>query len=280
MMRKQWNGIWVTELVSDDGAHALVADHGAHVLSWTPAGGEAAFYLSSKSGYGGSAAIRGGVPIIFPQFGERGTGKRHGIVRATQWEALGAGVEDGKAVARYRFVHEGDAPWPHHAELVFTVTLSGREMELALDVKNPSSESWQFCAALHTYLQVADIADVRLSGLHNVGYLDQVKGGVPGRQEDALLAIDGEIDRIYAAVAQPLVLEDGAQRLIIDKQGFADVVVWNPGAAKAAGLADMPAEDYRSFLCVEAGAIMQPVTLDGGAVWRGVQRFTAAPRAA
>jgi glucose-6-phosphate 1-epimerase len=56
-------------------------------------------------------------------------------------------------------------------------------------------------------------------------------------------------------------------------------VVWNPGAVKAAGLADMPAEDYRAFLCVEAGAIMQPVRLAAGTNWRGVQHFTVASRA-
>lgn len=280
MTRKQWNGIWVTELASDDGAQVLIADHGAHVLSWTPAGGRPALYLSGKSGFGGSAAIRGGVPIIFPQFGERGAGKRHGFVRTAAWEALGASVENGKAVARYRLQHEGDALWPHQAELVYTVTASGQELELALDVRNPSNESWQFCAALHTYLQVADIARVTLSGLQHVDYLDQVLDGTPGRQEEAALGIDAEIDRIYAGVAQPLTLDDGARRISIAKEGFADVVVWNPGAAKAAGLADMPAQDYQAFLCVEAGAIMQPVLLPAGASWRGVQHFTAASRAA
>ena len=279
MTRKQWNGIWVTELANDDGAQALLADHGAHVLSWTPAAGGPALYLSGKSGYGGSAAIRGGVPIIFPQFGQRGTGKRHGFARVASWEPLGAGMEGEVAVARYCLVHQGDAPeWPHRAELIFEVEFSGQELRLTLDVHNPSSETWQFCAALHTYLQVADIDRVALSGLQHVNYLDQTKDGAPGRQDEALLAIDGEIDRIYAGVAAPLTLDDGARRIVIDKEGFDDVVVWNPGAAKAAGLSDMPAEDYRSFLCVEAGAIMQPIVLPGGASWTGVQRFSVAPR--
>ncbi len=279
MTRKEWNGIWVTELASSDGAQVLLADHGAHVLSWTPATGAPALYLSSKSGYGGSAAIRGGVPIIFPQFGERGTGKRHGFARVANWEPLGVGIEGGKAVARYRLMHQGEATgWPHRADLVYGVAFSGQELQLTLEVDNPSDETWQFCAALHTYLQVAGIDRVALSGLQHVNYLDQVKAGAPGRQEEAVLSIHGEIDRIYGGVAAPLTLDDGARRIVVDKQGFKDVVVWNPGAAKAAALSDMPADDYRSFLCVEAGAIMQPIVLPGGASWTGMQRFSILTR--
>ncbi len=279
MTRRQWNGIEVTELASGDGAHAVLADHGAHLLSWTPAAGGPALYLSGKSGYGGNAAIRGGVPIIFPQFGERGIGKRHGFARTAAWEPLGAGMEGSTAVARYCLEHGGDASgWPHRAELIYGVEFSGQELRLTLDVHNPSDETWQFCAALHTYLQVADIDRVSLSGLQHVDYLDQVEGGAPRRQEAQLLAIDGEIDRIYAGAQNPLTLDDGTRRIIIDKEGFEDVVVWNPGAAKAAALSDMPAEDYRAFLCVEAGAIMQPIALPGGASWTGVQRFSIVPR--
>jgi len=277
MRRALWNGVWVTELESADGARATVADHGAHLLSWTPAGGRPALYLSGKSGYGGNAAIRGGVPIIFPQFGERGTGRRHGFARTAAWEAHGAAMEDGQAVARYRLTHEGDAIWPHRAELHYTVACVAQELRLTLEVKNPSPESWQCCAALHTYLRVADIARTTLSGLRHADYLDQAKGGVPGRQEEGLLAVDGEIDRIYQAVAGPLTLDDCERGIVIEKQGFADVVIWNPGEAKAAALSDMPAGDFRAFLCVEAAAVMQPVTLQAGASWTGVQRFAVVP---
>jgi glucose-6-phosphate 1-epimerase len=280
MMRKQWNDVWCTEIESADGARAVIADHGAHLLSWIPAGGEDALYLSEKSAYGGTAAIRGGVPIIFPQFGARGDGKRHGFARNLAWEPVFAGVENGRGVARYRLVHNSTTDvqlpphWPHFAELDYAVVFSGSELHLSLSVRNPSAESWEFCAALHTYLRVADIAQVTLSGLHGLDYLDQVRDGAPAREEQPVLRIDAEIDRIYAAAHEPLLLDDGKRRIAIGKQGFDDVVVWNPGAEKAAALPDMQARDYRSFVCVESGAIMQPIVLRSGESWIGSQSFT------
>jgi glucose-6-phosphate 1-epimerase len=56
----------------NNGATALVALHGAHVLSWIPADGRERLFLSERAKCGGGAAVRGGVPVIFPQFAERG----------------------------------------------------------------------------------------------------------------------------------------------------------------------------------------------------------------
>ena len=99
--RQLRDGVMVTHLQSRDGASAIVADHGAHLLSWCPAGGAEALFLSRTSAYGGSAAIRGGVPVIFPQFGALGSGQRHGFARNTDWRYRGAAFDDGAAVASW-----------------------------------------------------------------------------------------------------------------------------------------------------------------------------------
>ena len=98
--RSMLHGIAVTHLRSSDGATATIADHGAHLLSWCPAGGMEALYLSPTSRYGATDAIRGGVPVIFPQFGEQGPGKRHGFARVRRWDLQSASIEDGAALAR------------------------------------------------------------------------------------------------------------------------------------------------------------------------------------
>ena len=49
-----------------DGASALVALHGAHVLSWIPADGRERLFLSERATFDGQAAIRGGIPLVFP----------------------------------------------------------------------------------------------------------------------------------------------------------------------------------------------------------------------
>ena len=51
-----------------------------------------------------------------------------------------------------------------------------------------------------------------------------------------------------------------------------DVVVWNPGPD--ADIADLPGDEWRRFVCVEAAAVELPVTLAPGAEWIGWQAIT------
>ena len=56
------------------------------------------------------------------------------------------------------------------------------------------------------------------------------------------------------------------RRVTIRQQGFADAVVWNPGAEACAQLSDMPDEDWQRMLCIETANVMDDViTLEPGA---------------
>jgi glucose-6-phosphate 1-epimerase len=276
MTRTQFNDVPATELRSPDGASALIVDHGAHLLSWKLADDQEVLYLSERSKYGAGDAIRGGVPIIFPQFGERGSGKRHGFARVCEWQLQSSGIEGERAVARYRLGTEQAAVfgWSHDFELIYEIAFTAKELTLTLDVHHRGSAPMTFNAALHTYLRVADIDAVEISGLQHAGYIDQVQGGARATQVDAVLTVNGEIDRIYLDVQKPLIVSCRQRSLSVRKQGCADVVVWNPWANKAAHLTDMVADDYRAFVCVEAGAIGNAITLQAGESWRGVQSIT------
>jgi glucose-6-phosphate 1-epimerase len=269
------HGVQVTDVRADDGAQVTVADHGAHLLSWIPAGGSEALYMSGNSGFGGSAAIRGGVPIIFPQFGERGSGKRHGFARTAPWRLDFAGTEDGRAVVRHELC-EADLPagtWPHSFVLRFEVAAHGSELRMSLTVENPSTETWSFNAALHTYWRVGDIERASVTGLRGLSYIDQAAGGVDALQSDETLRIHGEIDRIYADVAKRggITIADGERVFALGQHGFGDAVVWNPGAEKAASLNDLTPGGQRYFLCMEAGAVLHPIMLGPGERWTGIQ---------
>ena len=63
--------------------------------------------------------------------------------------------------------------------------------------------------------------------------------------------------------------------MMISSEGFDDVVVWNPGPAKAAAMADLPDDDWLRMLCVEAATIGQAVTLAPGQQWVARQGFEA-----
>ena len=70
------------------GDRVLVALHGAQVLSWQTADGTERLYLSPQALFDGQSAIRGGVPVCWPQFNMRGPLIKHGFVRNLPWQVL------------------------------------------------------------------------------------------------------------------------------------------------------------------------------------------------
>jgi D-hexose-6-phosphate mutarotase len=62
--------------------------------------------------------------------------------------------------------------------------------------------------------------------------------------------------------------------LLLGQDGFTDVVVWNPGAADAARLADLADAEYRRFICIEP-ALIEPDMLAPGAQWTAHQHTIA-----
>ena len=90
----------------------------------------------------------------------------------------------------------------------------------------------------------------------------------------------GEVDRIYTGAPAELDIVDGASghTLRISAEGSRTAVVWNPGAALAAGMADLAADEYRRFVCVEtANAADEVVTLPPGGEHRLVAEMFTVP---
>jgi glucose-6-phosphate 1-epimerase len=254
------------------GASAIATLQGAHLVSWTPAGGEERLFLSERSPFARGKAIRGGIPVCFPQFAERGPLPKHGFARTSAWTFTG--VREAEEGARATFAFESSpqslALWPHAFRLQLEATIGGARLDVALQVANTGSESFVFAAALHTYLRIADNAAVRLAGLRGTRYLDL--GATEAHVENREVVTAGHlIDRIYFAAPAATRLEDGPRALDIQQRGFTDTVVWNPGKDFTATMADMPPDGYRHMLCVEAASIEPRITLAPGAEWVGGQ---------
>lgn len=265
-------------LRAPDGARATVLLHGAHLVSWIPAGGEEQLYLSPTSGYGLGRSVRGGVPVIFPQFNQRGPASglpRHGLVRTRSWQAVESVVRGSHAIGVLRITDDlaTRVHWPQGFEAELTVSLTGREIDIELAVTNTGETPFAFTAALHTYLRCANVLKAQLEGLQDRDYEDFLNQ-THGRQWGDVLTTVGAIDRIYWNVPGPLTLRELGRRLRIGKSGFEDMVVWNPGPEACAQFTDMPADDWRQMLCVEAACIGQPVELRPGEDWAGMQSLS------
>lgn len=263
-------------VVAADGACAELLEHGAHLCSWHPAGGGEQLFLSTKSEFSEGAAIRGGVPIVFPQFSGLGVLPKHGFARNAQWKLLSAGqTEQGAGQAVFE-LQENIARlmiWPHVFRAEYRVTLAGDTLQLDFSVSNTGDTAFQFTTALHTYFRVQDIAETQIHGLGSLSYRDTVTGQNACQQNEDILKIAGELDRIYADVRQPIVIKQAQQEVVVTQAGFVDAVVWNPGAEKSAQLVDMEEDGYQRYVCVEAAAIMQPILLEPGRQWQGMQRM-------
>lgn len=269
-------GLEALELIAPDGARATVLLHGAHVLSWMPAGAGEQLYVSPKTAYASGQAIRGGVPVIFPQFAARGPLQRHGFARTKPWQLVSAeqGEHDALAVLRLTDDAASRMFWPHAFELELSVRVSGRGLEIELACENTGDSAFSFTSALHTYLGLDDLDSTSVQGLSGLQYFDSVENVEKTQRVDLLLP-GRDLDRIYYQAKQDLTLiEQGAateRRLLIRQQGFEDAVIWNPGAEKCAALTDMPADGYKKMLCVEAATIARPVELAVGESWIGLQ---------
>ena len=259
------------------GSEATVSLFGAQVLSWRTPDGRERLYLSEQARFDGASAIRGGVPVCFPQFGTRGSLPRHGLVRTRAWSVASERSGDDYALLTLACNDDADsrALWRHAFGLELTVMLEADRLDLELCVTNPGERSFDFTAALHTYLRVVQVEDVAVEGLYGHHYRDALADDVVQRDSGTELCLEGATDRIYRQIRRPQLLRAGNLSLGLQQQGFPDTVLWNPWATGCAATPDLPADDWRHFLCIEAAAADTVQTLAAGEEWYGRQTLLA-----
>ena len=275
-LAKGTNGLQKVLLNSPGNSYAEIYLHGAHVTSWKPAGGEEQLFLSRTSEFGPNASIRGGVPVIFPQFGKEGPLPRHGFARRMEWVFMKA-EEDSSGVTATFQCRDDQATrriWPHAFLARLAVTVGGQHLNLNLSITNMDREGFSFTGALHTYLHVSDIHEAFIEGLGGKTYLDTVGTRTERTQPEEKLVFKGEVDRIYYNDPAEVVLHDRRHQVTVSTRGFPDVVVWNPWSELAATLADLEPDGYRRMVCIEAAVIGCPVTLQPGESWSGTQKLS------
>ncbi|MEW6167066.1 MAG: D-hexose-6-phosphate mutarotase [Pseudomonadota bacterium] len=259
------------------GAHAELCAHGAHVTAWRPAGEtQSRLYLSARSAFRSGVAIRGGVPVIFPQFAVEGPLPRHGFARTARWRPDPAQNDRGRAVLQLDETLATDVRWPHAYRAELCVELAARSLALQLSVANTGAQPFAFTAALHSYCAVDDVRAASVHGLCGLRYRDSAGGMRVVVDTTDAVRFAGEVDRIYFDVPGTVELREPRRQLQVRASGFPDCVIWNPGAEKAAALADLDADGHLRFVCIEAAVIGRPVRLEPGASWSGTQTLRAA----
>lgn len=256
------------------GGRVEVYPRGAHVTSYRDADGDELLFVSRESRFGGGAAIRGGVPVIFPQFADQGPLPKHGFARTAAWTLAGQSTDDGetRVVLRLDDGEETRAVWDHAFRAELTVRL-GDALTMEMAVENTGDRAFDFTCALHTYFRVDDVRRASVHGLAGTRFRDKVAGGAESVQAEDALEIEGEVDRVYIGAPDPIRIRDDAGRrtIVLDRSGFADAVVWNPWIDLARSLPDLADDEYAKMLCVESANAAAPVRLPPGDRWLGTQ---------
>lgn len=273
----EFHGQPALRLATASGARAVVALHGAQVLSWAPPGGEERLYLSPKAVFDGHSAVRGGIPVCFPQFADLGPLPAHGFARNRRWSLTTE--RSGKDFALAGLTLADDeatrALWPYAFSAELSILIEDSRLDLELEITNTGDEAFEFTAALHTYLAVREVEESRIEGLHGFSYRDKTNADRIQRDSGDALVIESETDRVYHEVNRPLLLREYHRSLGVNADGFPDMVVWNPWIERSAAIADLPDDGFRRMLCIEAAAARQPVRVQPGESWWGRQTLVA-----
>jgi glucose-6-phosphate 1-epimerase len=251
------NGGLTKAVITTPGAVAEVYLHGAHVTHFHPTGQPPVLFMSGKSQFAVGKAIRGGVPICFPWFGNLAghpEAPAHGFARTSEW--LIARMQrrsDGSVtiVLLSNWDLPPDSPWSGLGAS-YSITV-GSSLKMELNVSRKSGQPITVEQALHSYFHVGDVRQVAVTGLANTRYLDKLQANRELTEGEAPVRIAAETDRIYLDTAATCEIADPVlkRKIIISKTGSTATVLWNPWIAKARAMPDFGDDEWPGMLCIE-----------------------------
>ncbi len=248
--------------INNDFADALISVYGGQVLSFQPKSSknesDDVLFASDTAVYQPGKAIKGGIPICWPWFGDdpEALGRAaHGFVRNRLWSVeKTATLANGETqvVLGLKDNSETQSIWPYVFNLSLTVTI-GKTLQLELKTQNTGDKPFVITQALHSYFLVGDIHETRVTGLQDIDYIDKTLPSLPCIKQHGAVIIDKEVDRIYLkAPSETKLVDDALKRIVtITSHGSHTTVVWNPWVESTAQMADLPNDSYLHFLCVE-----------------------------
>ena len=235
---------------------AEIALLGGNVLSYRPTGHSEVLFRPAKRDYNRADKVHCGIPVCWPQFGNRFSKDlpQHGFARMLVFEVRGSeySEEMTEVTLGLRSNEETKKLWNHDFDLEFKVSVS-MKLNLKLVTKNTGAEPFDFSCGFHPYFLVRERNAVSVRGLDGCTFFNGLSGKAEGPQAGDLKA-DHEVDHIFDLPAAPkhefALVDPGLGRAIaIVSSGNTKTVVWNPDTSYVVD--DHTADDWRKFLCVE-----------------------------
>lgn len=246
--------------VHHPGFEAALALQGAHLVHFAPTGDNNWLWMSPTARFQPGVAIRGGIPVCWPWFGDPDrnpdtvkeriqTGTAHGFARTAQWSVDAIEESGGQVVIILALDANAGFPWTGQARASLTFRFRPDALSLQLTTHNTGEESLTITQALHTYLPTDNIGATQVYGFDHCHYLDTLDSW-QRKSQTGRINFDGETDRIYQG-APDLDIHSPPHRYRLTAKGSQSTVVWNPGPEKAGRLSDFPDDAWTGMLCVE-----------------------------
>ncbi len=164
----QDNQYTIYELRGQASTLRVAPERGGIIIGFEVQGDEVLF-LNKKTFYEEDANVRGGIPILFPIFGQLEAGKyewegkvynmkNHGFARNLPWEVVERNASEDKAMITLRLQSSPETltSYPFDFEVIFTYILQDNTLTIEQEYKNKSSNKMPIYGGFHPYFSTSE----------------------------------------------------------------------------------------------------------------------------
>ncbi|CAH1407124.1 unnamed protein product [Nezara viridula] len=239
--------------------------HGATIVSWKVFNIEQLF-VSTESRFDNLFPIRGGISIIYTQFGfDNIFMPNNGFARTSHWsvEEHPTVIRDGDVKAV--FVLKSDLVmrenyWPFDFVLKFIVVLQEQSLNLKLSIYNGERDMPVKCnIAFMNYLRLTRSENCAISGLKDFNCLDRISKKIVCETRDSF-NVDHWIDNVYHMAGRDIHLSNSVLpfSMKISRWNLPDVGFWNPWTDAVHLATCLCEEEVKQMIVVVNGSILSP----------------------
>lgn len=259
--------------------NATILKQGAQLIHFsTRAMPDNWLWLGQNVAYKHGQAVRGGVPICFPLFGNYADNPmsvqdsfpqglpKHGLARQVDWQLLAIDLTEPTGANLLKTADTlsmtfslsfaptilDQYPTYNLAALATTVRFDFQAdgFSICLQMHNQSNKTIHLSQALHSYFATDDIAHTAVQGLDGVNYIDYLMDKTQEKAQIGAVTFKYEVDRLYQGAPLLTIVTPSHQTQLI-AEGSHSTIVWNPWIDKALRLDQFAPTDYQKMVCVE-----------------------------
>lgn len=241
-------------IINTDKCNAVISLYGGQLLTFKATNKAPLLWLSPNAVFEEGVAIRGGIPICAPWFGEHSDfSLNHGFARISEWELASIDqFKNGDVVVILKLTENDLSKKYDYEQFIIELKITlGDTLKVEFSFENcrdiPQVCDW----ALHSYFYVENCKTTMIDGLESYRYQDQTRNNEIATLNERQ-TFTQEVDRLFenASNVQTII---NSTPITIKGVNCHSVIVWNPGEVLAGKMNDVAQSE--KFVCVERGAV-------------------------